>query len=314
MSYQFSQDEMRVIGNSDFKENKFIFPKNKGYYNMKKRMINDDVIVFKNDVYAKEDLKLNQISNSITVFSDILYINLILDGIISVNIDNHKSFLYEKSKTIIYSLENITGNFQMQKDTKFSSLGIVLARDFFEKNDLNFDELKKTSILKNAISNPKSHTLANEAFSSPFDNNLETIYLQSKILEIIYLELLSLKQTPKTRKVKFSDMDIDALEKAKHILETSLKCPSIQELSRMVALNDFKLKHGFKKFFNQSPYQISLSYRMQIAKKLLEKGDLNATEISKKIDYKNPQSFSLAFYKHFGIRPKDVRKVRKFYI
>lgn len=314
MSYQFNQDEMRVIGNSDFRESRFIFPKDKGYYSIKKDMINDDIMVFKNDIYAKDDIQLSQISDSIEVFSDTLYINLIINGKILANIDNHKSFLYEKSKTIIYSVENLAGNLQMQKGTRFSSLGIILTRDFFEKNALDFDEFKKSNILKNAISNPRSNLLAQEAFNSPYLGSLEGIYQQSKILEIIYLELLSLKQTPKTRYVKFTDADINALETAKNILESSLECPSIQELSRMVALNEFKLKYGFKKFFNQTPHQISLAYRMQIAKKLLKKGNLNATEISKKIGYKNPQSFSVSFYKHFGIRPKDVRKIRKLYI
>lgn len=314
MSYLFGQDEMMRIKNSNFKEDRFIFPNNKGYYSVKKDTISDDIVVFKNSVYAKDDIKVSQIEECVEDFSGSLYINIIINGSLLANINNHKSFLYEKSKTIIYSVEDISGDFQMQKDMKFSSLGITLTRDFFKKNALDFDKFKKANILKNTISNPRTNLLAKEAFSSPYLGSLDDIYLQSKILEIIYLELLSLNETPKTREVKFSKIDMDALKKAKNILESSLECPSIQELSRKVALNDFKLKHGFKRFFNQTPHQISLDYRMQIAKKLLEKGNLNATEISQKIGYKNPQSFSISFYKHFGIRPKDVRKVRKFYI
>jgi len=89
--------------------------------------------------------------------------------------------------------------------------------------------------------------------------------------------------------------------------------PSIKKLARMVALNNSKLKKGFHKYFNDTPYNILLEYRLQEAKRLLQNSYLNVNEISEKVGYKYTANFSNAFYKRFGIRPKDIMKKREYY-
>ncbi len=163
----------------------------------------------------------------------------------------------------------------------------------------------------------KTQILANEIFSNKYNGNLEKIYQESKVLELLYIEfenIFSQKDSKSNNIVKISKQDKEALYYARDILIKNIQNPpTIKELSQKVAINEFKLKYGFNKFFNQTPYNLSLEYRLYEAKNLLENSEFNINEISSKIGYKYVQSFSKAFVQKFGIRPKDIMKNRKYY-
>ena len=72
----------------------------------------------------------------------------------------------------------------------------------------------------------------------------------------------------------------------------------------MVAINELKLKIGFHKYFNTTPYNLLIEYRLQEAKRLLIASELNINEISKKVGYKYAQNFTKAFGDRFGMPPK----------
>ncbi len=87
----------------------------------------------------------------------------------------------------------------------------------------------------------------------------------------------------------------------------------MKELARIVAINDLKLKVGFHKFFNETPYSVSVEGRLQESKKLLDSSELNINEISELVGYKYASNFTQAFLKKFGVLPKDLMKSRKYY-
>ena len=158
--------------------------------------------------------------------------------------------------------------------------------------------------------------LAKEIYNSPFKGELNSLYLQGKVYELLHNEfanLISEKEEISSSTMKFSNADIQALHKAKKIMQTSQNKISIIQLSRKVALNEHKLKYGFKKLFNTTPYSLMLERRMYEAKELLESSDLNVSEVADKVGYKYIQSFSMAFTKFFGQSPKDLMKSRKYY-
>jgi len=161
--------------------------------------------------------------------------------------------------------------------------------------------------------------LINDILFSHFYGELNSIFIQSKVLEIIFLEFQNLfsdeNLISSVNSLKLDEKDIYAIKKAKEILIQNMKNPpSIIELAKKAKINDFKLKAGFKKVFNKTPYGLLLDYKMSIARKLLTTGDMNVNEVSKYIGYKYSQNFSTAFSKKFGILPKDVMKTKKYYI
>src|SRR5690606_41117867 len=98
-----------------------------------------------------------------------------------------------------------------------------------------------------------------------------------------------------------------SLYEAKAILEESLvHAPPVKDLARMVGLNEFSLKKGFREMFQETIYGFVSKVRMQQARELLLEGNLSIHEVSLLAGYKNPQHFTAAFKKHYGLPPSKV--------
>jgi len=219
------------------------------------------------------------------------------EGIFNIDADINKQFI----------------DFQIQKDY----LSSLLPQNELSSEVIDFFENGKSC--KNLITkktNFKTKVLAKEIFHSPYENTLDKLYIESKSLELIHNEinLLFSKKHSSSSYIKLSSKDKEAIYHAKEILSKRIaNPPSIAQLAKSVAINELKLKTGFHRFFNETPYNISLEYRLQKAKKLLQKSEYNINEISKFVGYKYTQSFSNAFFKRFGVRPKELMKTRQYY-
>jgi len=231
----------------------------------------------------------------------------------------------KKRHTIIDLVKEDEGIYKVHKNTHRESLSLLLSKEFIIKNSPNdktkdifldfFTNGRTVENLSNKMSDSKTQLLAYDIFKSSCENNLDRLYIESKVLELTYNEFKTLLQEDKeVNSTKFSLQDKESIYQAKDILLKNLSNPpSMKELAKMVAINDLKLKIGFNKFFGQSPYSISLDYRLEEAKKLLYNSDMNINEIAQHVGYKHPANFSKAFSKKFGIPPKELMKKRKYY-
>ena len=287
---------------------------------LKTEQINKHITLFKRDskgksepLYCKEDMSALGIHINIkgkANFQSVVceYCGEALDGHTGIGLVNH----YEGYCNIDADPNRQFIEICIKKDL----LDSLLPETKLSKEIFKFFETTKTgkdiSIKK---TNFKTQALAKDIFNSPYTSGLDKLYMEAKTLELIHTELNNLfKEDKKTPVVKLSSKDKEAIYYAKEILSERMdNPPSIVELSKSVAINELKLKTGFHKFFNETPYNISLEYRLQEAKKLLETSEYNVNEIALKVGYKYVQSFSNAFIKRFGIRPKDVMKSRKYY-
>ncbi len=326
MSYNFILNNIDEFSYANEKsKSKIELPKDLGYMNFAKENISDEIYIMKNDIFAKEDFNMFAQSSNKDL---IIKISLQSDGKYDDYILNKNENLKTNNIQIAYT-NNSKGVFTMKKNTLNKGLAIGIKESFLEKNLFNNLQDKKRkeietnynknipTILKSTLANPRMIFLANEIYNCPYNGVLQDIYLQSKVYEIIYNEFLSLvdntKKTDKKNEIKLTKEDIEALHKAKEIILTNKKSFGIIELSRKVAINENKLKYGFKHIFNTTPGNIMLEAKMYEAKKLLEESELNITEISQKIGYKYIQSFTVAFTKYFGTNPKVIMKNRKYY-
>ncbi|MCV6606625.1 MAG: AraC family transcriptional regulator, partial [Campylobacterales bacterium] len=248
-----------------------------------------------------------------------------IDGTIN-NFDqnsNINTVLNQNEIATVYSKE-VSGSEFYKKGEKYRSINILLSDNFIQKylsEDRNiFKNFNKTNyykILNKKRMDLKNQMCINSLFQTSMEESLERIKLQSLILEITHSEILdltNLKEEKKSSQIKFSDFDKEALHKAKEILSNNFKNPpSINQLSKLVHLNEFKLKYGFKFFFNTTPYGIVADMRMEKAKELLEKSYLNINEISLEVGFKHSTNFSKAFFNKYKVLPKDVVKTRSYY-
>lgn len=165
----------------------------------------------------------------------------------------------------------------------------------------------------------KLQTLANE-------NALNKIYLEAKILECIGILVNEVRKYPEnaftnqinygnihigSRVLKLTSSDIRAIQKAHDLItENYSSPPSIKALSKMVFLNEQKLKAGFTKHYHMSIGEYANHVRMTIAANLLSTTDLSVDAISHKVGYDYSSNFSKMFYKIYGKTPLQFRKIK----
>lgn len=310
MAYLLNQSDLTSTTSNNGKENIIFFPKQKGFHRITKEKINEQISLFTNEIYINDDIKISYPETSYAI-EDSIYIALMTQGEMRVNANNN-NIIYEPSKTTIHQASYIpASSVEIKKDQgPLKGLGFIVHASVFDELELNFK--KNTHNLKESFSNPKSRILANKILNLQQSSNLNKVYLHSKALEIVFLELLKLQEEPSQTNIKFSNFDLNALKKAKEILENSKIFPGISKLAKMVSLNEFKLKFGFKKYFGVTPYQLSLNKRLEFSLKLLKKDELNISEISRIMGFKQPQNFSTAFKKHYGVSPSKA-KYRNFF-
>ena len=292
--------------------------------NIQEFNIEDNVFLIKSDVHFLKSENINMVSNI-----DGLLITINLNGSIK-----HKSHLnaftldIDKNMTSLNLMQKEEGINTITANTHLQSIHIIFKKEFLRKNflDMNiyekminfFEKNENAQNIKTSKTSVQNQIIANEIFSSQYTGDLNRIFLQSKALEILFNEfndlLVESNAPQRIGNIKFSDYDIDAIHKAKEIMMSDIQNPpSIIQLSKLVALNEFKLKIGFKNIFNTSPYKMLSEYRMLKAKELLQTSDMNVSEVSQEIGYKYIHNFSKVFSQRFGILPKDLMKSRKYY-
>ncbi len=102
---------------------------------------------------------------------------------------------------------------------------------------------------------------------------------------------------------------IDKMYLARDIIIEEQNNPvSLSNLAKMVSTNECTLKKEFKNVFGTTVFGYIRDIKMEKAKNLLLNPNLSINEISDIIGYKNPQHFTTAFKKQFGIAPSFLRK------
>lgn len=151
---------------------------------------------------------------------------------------------------------------------------------------------------------------AQQILNCPYHGLTRQLYLESKGIEILayYNELLLQQPTSSRQVINLKPDDISRIYYAKEILFKNFKNPpSLIELAKLVGLNDYKLKAGFRQYFGNTVFGCLHDYRMEEAKKLLETKKLNINQVARSVGYASETSFSSAFRKKFGVSPSVYR-------
>ncbi|WP_418187212.1 helix-turn-helix domain-containing protein [Aliarcobacter lanthieri] len=228
-----------------------------------------------------------------------------------INIDK-KIIPFKEGFTTICLFEDTQG-FREFKDKQINQVRLILSEDFLLRNfqkslvEKYFFNKQNLQLLDFSLTSIQSQFLINDILNCKLVGELETIYKQGKIFELLSLEISKLEKNKDI--ISLDDYDKNAILKAKEILLDNLQNPpSIVALAKMVHLSEVKLKKGFKQLYKTSPYQLLLTHKMNIAKNLLQSGEYNINEIALKVGYKFANNFTNAFFKEFKIRPKDILK------
>jgi AraC-like DNA-binding protein len=146
----------------------------------------------------------------------------------------------------------------------------------------------------------------------PYTGTLGTAYKDNIILNLFIHQLATFtgaeRETVDTG-ARLSRTDIDLLNDIKTYLDQHyLEVESIHQLTRKFYINSFKLKHGFKKIFNNSVMKYVDEHKMNYARTMLQQGRVNVTDVADELGYKHYNNFSTAFKKRFGYSPAAVQR------
>jgi AraC-like DNA-binding protein len=144
---------------------------------------------------------------------------------------------------------------------------------------------------------------------SKFSGELQKLFLLSKSIELIVLCADSCRVSSEKSDLYIkTSTDKEKIIAARDLINNRANCPpNLSEIARMVGLNEYKLKKGFKEVFNNTVFGYLTDQRLLLAKQYLLDTNQTAAEISVQLGYATPQHFNNAFKKKFGITPFLVR-------
>jgi AraC-like DNA-binding protein len=131
------------------------------------------------------------------------------------------------------------------------------------------------------------------------------LFLESKMMELFVLQMEQVQETGKTKPDHhWSVADRNRLHAVKQYIENAyLEVFTLKDLTYQFGLNEFKLKKGYKQFFQTTVFGHVHQLRMQKAKTLLHDKAMNVSEAAFFIGYNNVSSFCTEFKKRFGYSP-----------
>ena len=130
-------------------------------------------------------------------------------------------------------------------------------------------------------------------------------YLRAKLEELFLL--IHIENSKTEIKHNFKKVEISKLKEAKLYIEKNLNNPpSIKELSKIVFLNELKLKTGFKQLYEITIHNYIIKNRMVQAVNLMNQ-NLTVNEIASTLGYKSASHFIKAFKTYYGRTPNKYK-------
>ncbi len=250
-------------------------------------------------------------------------IMFILEGESSFQVNNKsKDYQLLKNNAILASAKGEQKYNINIKKNKLRQYSFNFSQDTLLEHLIEFDDTQlinqvqnnqQFNFFKQIKLSPTHHYLIEKMIKNPYNGSLKNIYFESCANELM-IALLRDLSTKKVYELVLNDGDKERLIKAKNILLKDLQNPpTIEALAKKVALNQDKLKKGFKSIFGNTVFGTLTQERMKVAYADLQRNDLSITEVGRKTGYINVSNFILVFKKQFGKTPGQMRKEKSFY-
>ncbi len=259
--------------------------------------------------------------------TDIFEINeecVVMDFVNSGNIETNIE-LPESDQNIKESTHNIfyttkfKATYSIPAFEQVNYLAIIFSKEFYYKiineNWKVHEKFSKNILLKKSgyltsqyiPLTPAIQWIISEIRNCNRQGALKKMFIETKIRELLIHQLEAISTKPKL-KDKIDDEDYSKLQQAKLILEKDyIKAPTLTELSRMISLNEFKLKKGFKACFGTTVKSFIIKLRMEYAKELFREKSATVSEVAYKCGYKDISHFSAAFKTFYGSSPQKFK-------
>jgi AraC-like DNA-binding protein len=155
---------------------------------------------------------------------------------------------------------------------------------------------------------PQMHQIIREIIHCERPGYFKQIFLEAKILDLLLLQLEQMSQHDCQVFCSLKTSDIDKIQHAHEIIRTELDGNfTLIDLAHRVGTNEFTLKKGFKEIFGNTVFGFWHDLKMEKAKQLLLEESMSVGHVAELIGYKNPQHFTVAFKKKYGVLPSQIK-------
>lgn len=254
---------------------------------------------------------------------DIITIRFVLSGNYTLNFDNGCNFkIPVLSASILYTKKDSVFDLSIEKGSHLSSVTLHLTPEFLKENfsvtqfqipnqlrKILFDGDEQQHLYKIPLSSVIINTVL-DLTRMRYTGARRRLFTESKSIELVcrlFQEIednFTLSQTVD----KVNSSLRNKLSMARQILINNYQNPiSINALARKVGINRSSLCSEFKAFFGMTIFEFYQDYRMNIARELLQDGNLNVSQIAESVGYNHATNFTSAFKRQFGYLPKDIR-------
>ena len=167
---------------------------------------------------------------------------------------------------------------------------------------------KFTSFVAKDLSvTPEMRRVINDICECKRAGDLKRMHTESKILELLMLQLEQMQSGVEVEKYQIKPDDLKKIEHAREVLDAGYRYPpTIIELSKITALNEFKLKRGFKEYFGITIYGYVTRLRMEEAKRLILEERMSIGQVAAAVGFNHQSHLTDAFKRYFGILPSEV--------
>lgn len=221
-------------------------------------------------------------------------------------IENHAILLYNPQ-------QELPLNLHMESNGKVVSL-LISIKKFHSlfSNEASYipflsDNNKNKKYYDDAIIKHSVSVVLNQMLDVNISESVKKLYLKGKIYELLSLHF----QKDETLDGEYcpylvNEGDVSKIRQAKDIIISRMdEPPTLQELANEIGLNLKKLKEGFKQVYGDTVYSFLFDYKMEHAKRLLEKNQFNVNEVGLQVGYSTASHFIAAFKKKYGTTPKQ---------
>jgi len=225
--------------------------------------------------------------------------------------------VFNEGYTSITTIRSSIGERQYQAHKPTMQLRFCMNKNWLDRY---FGENKSAQLFSNngmqllsyrPIS-PQALFAAQQLLNGNESRTTNRIFMHGQIMSLLAFELGHLGKDNRQNSAGFNQKDAAIAKSARDILFNEFKNPpSVEELSKRVGTNQFKLKKLFHHFFNNTPYGLLLEIRMNNAYQLLESKQCQVAIAADLVGYSHASNFSAAFIKYFGISPKAISKNTK---
>jgi len=246
-----------------------------------------------------------------------LYSNFILKNDARKELNTIGKFHLRKDQYLCYLTRETNCSVLFEKNEDFRTIDFFYSPKLLQELVPFFPELQQLlqrspqTILngKGGWSIPSMKEITNQILDCPYDEATRQFYYDLKVRELLY-HLLEVSFKKNIKSYYFTPFETARIHEARAILEKHIdkKPPSIRSLSKQVAINEFKLKSGFKKYFHAGIFEWLMEQKMQHAKQLILNTNKPIKEIASLVGYPRTTNFITAFRRLFGITPGSLRR------